>query len=238
MDFVRRLLRDAPGAHDATTACWCSRSATSARISRPRSRASKCVWLADQRGRRPGAAASPRERARRSRTLRRMITPARTSRCAAAPRSCSTAPASPSTRREGRPGRPQRRRQVVAVRAARRPAARRRRRRRRAAALAHRRGGAEHARDRATARPTSCWSGDTPLMERAGRSWREAEAADDGHAIADAHLRDRATPARFDARAARAGAAARPGLQASSSSTRRSTASPAAGACGCSWRAR
>ena len=74
--------------------------------------------------------------------------------------------------REGRPGRPQRRRQVVAVLAARRPAARRRRRSRAAAALAHRRGRAGDARDRARARPTSCSQGDS----RAGRGRGRAGA--------------------------------------------------------------
>ena len=61
--------------------------------------------------------------------------------------------------------------------------------------------------------------------------------ADDGHAIARGAPRDQ-RGRRLRRAAARAGAAARPRLQARRSSTRRSTASPAAGACGCSWRAR
>ena len=61
-----------------------------------------------------------------------------------------------------------------------------------------------------TAPPTSCSQGDTPLMQ-AQAALAAAEAADDGHAMADAHhALDEAGA--FDARAARAGAAARPGL--------------------------
>ena len=90
-------------------ACWCWRSATSARISKPRFRALEVVWLHDQRGRRPGAAAharsacaerchdhaaqphaAPRREGGAARAPRHAATPARKSAWSAA-----TAPASP-----------------------------------------------------------------------------------------------------------------------------------------------
>ena len=112
-------------------------------------------------------------------------------------------------RREGRPGRPQRRRQVVAVRAAGRPPAGRCRRLRDAAALAHRRGGAADARDRRR-RDRLRAAGDMPLVA-AARRWPRPKP--------------RTTAMRWPTRTccieeagalrrtpARAGAAARPGL--------------------------
>ena len=61
--------------------------------------------------------------------------------------------------------------------------------------------------------------GDLPL-QAAQAALAAAEAADDGHAMADAHLALDEAGA-FDARAARAGAAAGPGLPQRRSSTRR-----------------
>ena len=145
----------------------------------------------------------------------------------------------PQPGRKGRPGRPQRRRQVLAVRAAQRHACTP------TAATStippHWRigaGRAGHARDRRRARPTSCSQGDTAPAEARRPSWSRAEASDDGHAHGARPPWRCSDAGGFDAPAARAGAAPRPGLQGRPSSTRRSTASRAAGACACSWRAR
>ena len=78
--------------------------------------------------------------------------------------------------------------------------------------------------------------GDVPLQQ-AQAALAAAEASGDGHAIgrcAPGARRSRRLRRPF----ARRGPAAGPGLPRATSSTRRSTASPAAGACGCSWRAR
>ena len=78
-------------------------------------------------------------------------------------------------------------------------------------ALAARRGGAVDARDRWTAPPSLCCRATSRCNVRRAQL-AAAEAADDGHAMAEAHMALDEAGA-FDARAPCAGAAARPGLQ-------------------------
>ena len=193
------------------------------------------VWLATSARRRPGAAASPREAlAEALQAGDPMITleerhPAPRRQGRARRRQRHHQP-----RREGRAGRPQRRRQVDLF--ALLPAAARRRRRCRMPPR-WRIGEVAQTCPRPTRPPPiSCstatrrWSTRRPpLAARRSRPTTATRWPTRTIALDDA--------GGFDARAARAGADPRPGLSATNS-TRRSTASPAAGACACNWRAR
>ena len=143
------------------------------------------------------------------------------SRCAAASSSCSTAPASPSTRARR-----------SAWSAATAPASRRCSRCSPAGctptpatvAMPPRWRIAEVAQDMPETDEGATdfvLEGDTALMRGAGRARARPRRADDGHAMADAHHAI-GEAGGFDARAARAGDAARPRLQGRASSTRRS----------------
>ena len=253
MDLVRRILRDAPRRMSDAAVLVLEIGHERAHFERAFPRLEVGV-AGDQRRRRPGAAAT-RDRAdgglpaaavppdRRGATM-----PVIHESCSMlvltvpAPRRQGRAATSASVTlqsgREGRPGRPQRRRQVVAVRAARRPPARRCRRLRRC-----RRAGASP-RSRRTcprptrARPISCCEGDTRLMEAQAAARRGRGRPTTAMRMADAHHADQPTPAASMPRPRAQALLLGLGFTVARARRAGRTASPAAGACGCSWRAR
>jgi hypothetical protein len=226
MDFIRPLLSTTP-AHLTDTACWCSRSATSAGTSR-RS-------LPAPASRRPGWSTSAGDDAVLLLTREDLlITLREASRCGAAPRSCCSC--------AGVTLQPGEKIGLIGRNGAGK------------SSLFSLLTGRLHA-DAGDVEMPPRWrigevaqdmpdtedgatefvlQGDTVAAAQAALA--AAEASGDGHAIADAHQALDEAGA-FDARRVRRRCCWAWASE-SNSSTRRSTASPAAGACGCSWPGR
>ncbi|MCK7491749.1 MAG: hypothetical protein MZW92_08770 [Comamonadaceae bacterium] len=89
-----------------------------------------------------------------------------------------------------------------------------------------------------TAPPTSCSQGDMPLLPPRRPSWPPPRPRDDGHAHGRRATWRSTRPARFDAAPRAQALLLGLGFQVARARRAGRTASPAAGACACSWRAR